>query len=436
MSGIDARSGQPMTRRLYHEDAYLRRFEAEVTAVTAWKGRPAVILDRTAFYPEAGGQLGDRGTLGGVAVVDTQETDDGIVHVVDLGHGPSAGLGAGLGPDLGADPGAGLGPGGPLPAAGAVVTGELDWARRRQHMAQHTAQHLLSGALLDRAAAPTASARLGERALTIDAARDRIPDAELAAAEDLANDLIDDDLEIRAWFPPAGELAGLRLRRDPKVDADVRVVAIGEFDLSPCGGTHCARTSQLGAIRIVSAERYKGMTRVTFTAARRGRAELFSRDQVLRGLATQFSCGPAEVPQAIDKLRRDAEAWGAELTALRGRLAGMLARELLAGPATAGPTAGPAGPIVASLPGDAELLRGVGAKLIAAGRDAVLCAPDADGSTIVLLRAPGSALDCGALWKRLAAEVGGRGGGRADRAEGRLARPIDDWPALVDRRSP
>jgi alanyl-tRNA synthetase len=395
-----------MTRRLYHEDAYLRRFEGEVLAVTAWQGKPAVILDRTAFYPEAGGQLGDRGRLGDAAVVDTQEENGAILHVLE----------------------------GEPPAVGSRALGELDWARRRQHMAQHTAQHVLSGALLDRARAPTASARLGESALTIDAARDRIPEAELAAAEDLANDLIDDDLPIRTWFPSAEELAGLSLRRDPKVDADIRVVAIGEFDFSPCGGTHCTRTSQLGAIRIASAERYKGMTRVTFTAARRGRAELFSRDQVLRGLATQFSCGPAEVPQAIDKLRRDADAAGAELTALRGRLAGMLARELLAGAgAGASASTGGAGPIVASLPGDAELLRGVGAKLVAAGRDAVLCAPDAEGSTVVLFRAPGSALDCGALWKRLAAEVGGRGGGRADRAEGRLARPIEDWAALVER---
>src|SRR5689334_8330475 len=142
-----------MTRRLYHDDAYLRRFDARVVAVTTWKDQPAVVLDQTAFYPEAGGQLGNRGTLGGAAVTDTQETDDGIVHVIA----------------------------GEAPVVGATVTGELDWARRRQHMAQHTAQHLLSGALLERAAAPTASARLGETALTIDVARDRIPDAELAA---------------------------------------------------------------------------------------------------------------------------------------------------------------------------------------------------------------------------------------------------------------
>jgi alanyl-tRNA synthetase len=382
-----------MTRRLYHDDAYLRRFDAEVVAITAYKSRPAVVLDRTAFYAEAGGQLGDRGRLGDVAVVDTQETDDGtIVHVVD----------------------------GEPPAVGSRVTGELDWLRRRQHMAQHTAQHLLSGALLDRAEAPTVSARLGESALTIDVARDRIPDAELAAAEDLANDIVDDDVAIRAWFPAPDELAALKLRRDPKVASDIRVVAIGEFDLSPCGGTHCARTSQLAAVRITGAERYKGMTRVTFTTARRGRAELFARDQILRGLAGQFSCGPAEVPLAVDKLRRDAEASGGELTQLRSRLASTIIAQL-PGDAT----------VVAALPGDPELLRSVAAKLAGAGRDAILCAPDDAGASVVIMRAAGSTLDCGALWKRLAAKLGGRGGGRPERAEGKLTTPVADWAEAV-----
>jgi len=386
-----------MTRRLYHADAYTRQFGAEVIAHATWKDQPAIVVDATAFYPEAGGQLGDRGTLGGLAVDDTQEHDGAIVHVVR----------------------------GELPAVGSRVTGELDWQRRRQHMAQHTAQHLLSGALLDRAAAPTASARLGESALTIDVARDRIPEAELARAEDLANDLVDDDLPVRAWFPSPAELADLKLRRDPKVTADIRVVAIGDFDFSPCGGTHCARTSQLGAIRITNTERYKGMTRVTFVAGRRGRADLFSRDQVARGLAAQFSCGIAELPAAIERVRRDAEAATAETTALRGRLAQQLAAAF---PGT--------GAVVAALPADVELLRGVAARLVAGGRDALLCTVDDTGTTVALFRAADSKLDCGGLWKRLAAHAdldGGksRGGGRDNRAEGRLALPIADWPALI-----
>jgi len=382
-----------VTRRLYHDDAYVRRFDAQVVARTTYREQPALVLDQTAFYPEAGGQLGDRGTLAGLTVTDTQELDDGtIVHLVN----------------------------GELPSVGSTVTGELDWQRRRQHMAQHTAQHLLSGTLLDRAQAPTASARLGESALTIDAARDRIPDAELAAAEDLANDLIDDDLAVRAWFPSSDELATMKLRRDPKVSADIRVVAIGDYDFSPCGGTHCARTAQLGTIRITSSERYKGMTRVTFTAGRRARADLFTRDQILRGLATQFSCGPAEVPLAIDKLRRDAETTSTEITNLRSRLASLVV-ESFAG----------AGPVIATIPGDADLMRSVAAKLVAAGRDALLCVPDDAGSHVLLMRAAGSGLDCGALWKQIAAQLGGRGGGRAERAEGRVSSRIPDWAGVI-----
>jgi alanyl-tRNA synthetase len=395
-----------VTRRLYHDDAYMRRFDATVVAHATHKGEAAIVLDQTAFYPEAGGQLGDRGVLGGLTVKDTQELDDGtIAHLVVPKMEPD-----GFTPAGGID----------LPAIGTRVEGELDWARRRQHMAQHTAQHLLSGTLLDRAQAPTASARLGESALTIDVTRDRIPEAELAAAEDLANDLIDDDLTIRAWFPTAGELGSMKLRRDPKVSADIRVVAIGDFDFSPCGGTHCARTSQLGSLRITGAERYKGMTRVTFTAARKARTELFSRDQVLRGLATQFSCGPAEVPAAIDKLKRDVDSSSAELTALRSRLASAIVEAI--------PGQGAA---VASIPGDAELLRSVAAKLVAAGRDAILSAPEPGGATVVLFRAAGSSLDCGALWKKLVAKVPGRGGGRAERAEGRLTAEIPNWPEFI-----
>jgi alanyl-tRNA synthetase len=162
------------------------------------------------------------------------------------------------------------------------------------------------------------------------------------------------------------------------------------------------------------------MTRVTFTAGRRARAELFTRDQVLRGLAAQFSCGPAEVPAAIDKLRRDAETHGIEITNLRSRLATLVAESF---PGT--------GPVVAVIPGDGELMRSVAAKLVAAGRDALLCIPDDTGTHVVLMRAHGSALDCGAVWKQIAAQLGGRGGGRSDRAEGRVPTRIADWPGLI-----
>jgi len=128
------------------------------------------------------------------------------------------------------------------------------------------------------------------------------------------------------------------------------------------------------------------------------------------------------VPAAIDKLRRDADASSTEIATLRSRLASLVV-ESLAGAGT--------GAIVAALPGDAELLRSVAAKLVAAGRDAILSAPDDAGTSVVLMRATGSTLDCGALWKQLAAKVGGRGGGRADQAQGRVPMRLDSWAELI-----
>ena len=141
---------------------------------------------------------------------------------------------------------------------------------------------------------------------------------------------------------------------------------------------------------------------------------------MLRALGQRFSCAPADVPAAIDKLSKDGEATKAEITALRGRLADAIIATL---PGT--------GPVVAAIPADAEVLRSIGGKLVTAGRDALLCAPDEGGTPVVLFRAQGSSIDCGALWKQLSGKLGGRGGGRADRAEGKLTGPVTDWPALV-----
>jgi alanyl-tRNA synthetase len=385
------------TERLYHADSFLRDFTARVVAHGAHRGRASVILDRTAFYPEAGGQMADRGTLAGAAIADVQADDDGTIHHV-------------------------LVEGAALPAVDSEAGGAIDWARRRQHMAQHTGQHMLSAALVTAAQAPTASARLGDTACTIDVERDKLPDAELAKAEELANAIVDDDLAIRAWFPDPAELASLPLRREPKVDARVRVIAIGDFDLSPCGGTHCAHTAQVGTLRVLGTERYKGMTRITFAAGAKARAELAARDAALRSLAAGFTCAPAEVAAAVDKLRRDLAGARDALKDGRERLAELTANALVVGE----------GPVVACVPGDAELLRAIAARVTGAGRDALLAAASPDGVAVLFARAAGSALDCGKLLGALAKQTGGRGGGRPERAEGRFPAEIaTQWPALV-----
>src|SRR6185436_16521843 len=139
-----------------------------------------------------------------------------------------------------------------------------------------------------------------------------------------------DDATIRAYFPDAAELAALPLRRKPKVDSHVRVVAIGEFDVSPCGGTHCLRSAQVGLVKVTGLERYKGKMRIAFSAGRRAREELTRQSDVLSALGRDFTCGPTEVPAAVHRLRRELAETRESLGQARSRLAERAAEELVA----------------------------------------------------------------------------------------------------------
>ncbi len=388
------------TERLYYGDSWLTQFSARVVAHGAWDGRTTVVLDRTAFYPESGGQLGDAGRLGDAAVDDVQVDDAGIVHHI-VGDGP-------------------------LPAVGDEVAGAIDAGRRRVHMSLHTGQHMLSRALLDVAKAETLSSRLGARVCTVDVGRGDVPERELAEAVDLVASVIDDDVEVEAWFPEPGQLDALPLRREPKVTGEIRVVRIGEFDMSPCGGTHCTRTGQVGVVHVQSIEKYKGGLRIYFDCGPRARRDLMVHSSALRELGRGFSCGPEGVADAVDKLRADLYAARGELKQLRLDAAAQVAEELVAGARSAGHAH-----VVAVLDGGPEVLRAVGKRVTAEPDLACLLASPVDGGTQVLIaRGAGSSLDCGATLKRAAAATGGRGGGRPERAEGRLPAGIE-WGDLV-----
>ncbi len=384
------------TERLHFEDARGTEFEARVVDHAAFEGRPSVVLDRTGFYAEAGGQMADHGTLGGVPVVDVQIDGTGRVHhVLD----------------------------GVPPAVGEAVRGVIDSVRRRVHRALHTGQHVLSRALLDEAQAETVSSRLGETACTIDVDRDGIPERELARAEDLANAVVDDALRVRAWFPSPDELAGLPLRRAPKVEGAIRIVAVGHFDYTPCGGTHCDDSAQIGAVRITGVERYKGGTRVTFVAGRRARQDHAAAAGVLRDLARLLTCGPQDLAGNVEKLRRDLQGARDALGVVRARLADREAQALLAGGGTR---------FVAAFPdADADFLRVVARRLAQVPSAIVaLAATTPEGTRLLVTRGPGAPLDCGALVKAVAAATGGRGGGRPDSAEAQLP-PHADWQAAL-----
>jgi alanyl-tRNA synthetase len=249
----------------------------------------------------------------------------------------------------------------------------------------------------------------------------------VAEAEDLVNAIIDDDIAIRAFFPSPEELAALPLRRAPKVTDNVRVIQIGEFDVSPCGGTHCTRSAQVGMVRVLGVERYKGKGRVLFSAGRRARSELWQEAATLRALGRTYSCGPLDVPASVDKLRRDLTDVREALGAARAKLAESTAAELAAQLAQS-----PDKRVVAVLDGATpEYLRSVAARLTSQPEAVVLLAGRApEGLAVLITRGSGSSFGCGAFLKRAAEAAGGRGGGRPEHAEGRLP-PNTDWMALV-----
>lgn len=402
-----------MTEKLYWADPTASTFEASAVTLARHEGKPSLVLARTLFYPEGGGQLGDTGTLdaGGrsLAIVDTQVVDDGTIHHI-LADEPSSEDRAAL--------------------AGAVVSGTVDFLRRRDHMVQHTAQHALSRALADVARAETVSARLGASSCTIDVARSSIPDTELHRAEDLVNALVASNVEVRALYPERAELAALPLRKQPKVDSGViRIIDIDGFDMTPCGGTHCTRSGQIGQARFVGFEKHKGMLRLTFHAGLRALADARTKHRALTAVATDLTCGLADVPGAITKLRSDLKGTRAQLDAARAELADLLARHALSElDATNG------GPIVIAIlrpADDMGTLRLLAGKLTADPRVVAVVGaldPTTAELAVVLQRGESAKLDCGVLLQARAKELSGRGGGRPERAEGRFPKntALDD----------
>jgi alanyl-tRNA synthetase len=399
-----------MTERLYLADPELLAFAADVVGARVHGGRPAVLLDRTAFYPEGGGQPADHGLLGGVPVVDVQEVDGEVLHLL----------------------------GGAAPAG--RVQGEVDAARRRDHLQQHHGQHLLSAAFEARAGAHTVSFHLGAETSTIDL---DLPPSALSpelirAAEAAANDLVFRDLPVVARELSAAELATLPLRKEPAKGS--RVVVVGPLepgedfprreaivDASPCGGTHPRRTGAVGAIAVLRAQKWAGGTRVEFVCGGRVLAALSEANRRLAAASDAFRCAPAELPQVAAKAAEEGAARRKEAEKLVGALA-VLEAERLSAAAGVDPVAAVVTP---PTPGAAAFVRGVAQALAARGKAAYLAAVE-DGRAYLAFGRPKEAAGphMGERLRAATAALGGKGGGTPDFAQG-SAQTTDDLLAVL-----
>jgi len=378
-----------VTARLFADDPDLLDFDAAVLSRTQHDGRPAVTLDRTAFYAESGGQPWDTGTLGEARVLAVIERDGRILHVLDRA------------------------------VEGDRVHGRVDAQRRRDHVQQHHGQHLLSRAFVETARAETVAFHLGAEVTTIDLDRP-VTEDQARAAERRANEVVWEARPVTvSWIRPE-EARAQGLEPPEGVDA-VRVVDAAGYDRQPCGGTHPRTTAAVGVVLVTGLERYKGGTRVSFVCGHRALAATARRGEVLERLVGELSAPIDELPSTARRLKDDlADAQKASKSLLERALDGE-ARRLLAeargdGPA---PTAQAPALVVAVFDGwPAADLRVLATRLVEIAPCVALLGSRADKAHLVFAQSEGLPHDVPALLKAGVETLGGRGGGRGNVAQG------------------
>jgi len=374
------------TKRIYYDDAFAKEFSGSVKAAIEKEGTWRVILDETAFYPTSGGQPNDLGMLSEARVMDVMDEGDEVVHVLDR------------------------------PVQG-TVTGRIDWGRRFEHMQQHTGQHLLSAVLMKQFGWETVSFHLGEEICTIDV-RSAEPGAEaLLAAEKAANEVIFEDRLVKALYATREELRSLGVRKEVDREGILRAVEIEGVELQPCGGTHVARTGQIGMIQLRRCTKIRQDWRIEFLCGARVAKAARADYETRKATAERLKCSVEEVLAMLDKALAERDA-----SYKSGRERG----EKLA--------AFEAEKIVNDTPPGIDGIRVV--MRVFEGMDAnyvLMLAPAlaAHEKTIALVarkecghiffgQGPGVGEDMNALLKKVLEQVGGKGGGTKDFARGGL----------------
>jgi len=373
----------------YLDDPYRIDFSARIRETEpAREGLSAVYLNTTFFYPDSGGQPDDRGTLGGKSVIAVAESEKGVRHLVK----------------------------GEL-QAGIEVEGHIDWARRFDHMQQHSGQHLLSRVFLEGFKLKTVSFHLGEELCTIDLEGAAPREERLGEAEARANETILRNIPIACRVVAAGEFepsSTVRSRLPERVDR-VRIVEIEGFDSSTCCGTHVRSTGEIGIIKILGMERIKGNVRVEFICGGRAARDYAAKHTLLTSLASLFSTDWRQMPRIVEKLGEEGRELRKKSEELARELAGFRAAGLSAATATAGGF-----DVVkrAFGEGDAASLRETASKIREMGKKIVIFGLSGPNPALIFACSPGIALNMGELMKACAAIIGARGGGGKDFAQG------------------
>lgn len=273
-----------VTEKLFYLDPFQTAFTAQVQSCGPVKDGYAVVLDRTAFYPEGGGQPADHGVLGGVRVLDVHEKNGQVIHTCD--HALET---------------------------GAAVSGVIDWERRFDHMQQHSGEHILSGLICSTHHCDNVGFHLGADTVTIDF-NTALTEADVEELERRANRYIWEDHPISITFPSPEELASLDYRSKKELTGEVRIVAFPGADCCACCGTHVARSGQVGLVKILSCQKFREGVRLEILSGRRALRHLSLAWAQNRTVAQSLSAKPTDTAAAVERM-------AAELAAEKARCA-------------------------------------------------------------------------------------------------------------------
>ena len=380
------------TEKLYYVDQFIQEFPATVLSCEAGKNGYQVVLDCTAFYPEGGGQPADHGTLGSVHVTDVHEKDGVIFHTCD----------------------------GPV-EIGQMVNGRIDWARRFDHMQQHSGEHIISGILCADYHCDNVGFHLGAETVTIDYNAD-ISWEQALDAERKANEVIWADQEVEIAYPDSEELAFIDYRIKKELTGQVRIVTFPEADCCACCGTHVARAGQVGLIKVLSCQKFREGVRLEIICGKRALDYLGRTYDQAKAIGQQLSVKPQDAAAAVERTVEELTAAKVRMAHLEEQVFFHIAEE----------TAGKGDTVLFQPAMKSDSVRKL-ADAVAhrCGGLAAVFAGEDGKYHYALVRADGG--DISALVKDLNRALNGRGGGRTGFAQGSVQAAKTEIEAFFDR---
>lgn len=389
----------PMTRRLYYDNPALDEFDSVVEGVLEPSGedaRQGVILRESAFYPTSGGQVYDTGWLASgserMRVAEVAEDERGkVIHYLEP-------------------------PARPL-AIGSAVKGSIDRERRRDHMQQHSGQHVLSAAFVELYQMATVSFHMGEDYCSIDLAAPEVRPQQLAETEKRANEIIFENRPVGIRYVTRADAEKLGLRKLPPAERDeLRLIEIADFDLSACGGTHVSATGQIGSILLRKTEKVRQGTRVEFVCGARAVRTVRRDHTSLTESAALFSSQLSDVPEMIRKSFEEGKSLRRQRDEVLEQLAEVMAEAIVRDQPEIN------GRVVISksfADHDISFAKLFAQKATRTGKSVVvLVGSSMSPPGLVFAQSAGGTADMGALLKQTLSSVGGRGGGSRDFAQG------------------